>query len=514
MSTTTSPPDSSPTESTPRPSAERPHAGAWRSVGLLFAAIWIAGWPTTLSFVPTWMANYQEHGFFLGALALWLLWRDRDRLPRLGTEPVRELFAVLGLLSFGWLLAVVMDVRALHQLLLIVVATVWGLAVLGWGARVPVLTLGAIMALAVPVWGVLSPVLQRMTTIASGAMTRLAGIEAEVGVDWIAISSGTFLVEEGCSGINYLMGGLTLGAVYAQLFTRRWQTQARIVALAAAVSIVGNWIRVTALIFLGEATQMQSPYIEDHLWQGWAIFTLLMIPTYRLARRIEIRDARRFGDGVEEVTEPAPAPDAARIRAARLATTAALVGPFLYLAFGAIPRRGEPVRDTVIFDLDPAWAVTPEESGDAWTPDFRGFDQRADWELSVGDHTVDLARYYFLDQRQGEELIQYANVIAADSLLVSSRVFGPVGPDNRLVRESMFFADDGPRIAWHWYRVAGVETPFAANAKALEILAFFTRSQTAELVTMSARCAPDDCVEAALALRAAVSGPGLLESGG
>ena len=97
--------------------------------------------------------------------------------------------------------------------------------------------------------------------------------------------------------------------------------------------------------------------------------------------------------------------------------------------------------------------------------------------------------------------------------MVSSRLFGPFGPRNRIVRESMFFTERGPRIAWHWYRVAGFETPFIVKAKLLEVVAFFTRSAAAELVTMSAPCAPDDCGDAAAALRAAVGGPAVLEPG-
>jgi exosortase len=477
-----------------------------------------AYWPTILSFPPTWSASYNEHGFLLGALVVWLLWRDRDRMFRLSGTPMSDLLPVVGLLSIVWLFAVIMSVQVVHQGLFVMLATAWAFAVFGSGVRVPVLSMAATLSLAIPVWGLIVPILQRATVLASGGATRLAGITAVIGYDTIAIRSGTFLVEEGCAGLNYLMGAVALGAFYALIFSRRWQTQLKIVALAAAMSIVGNWIRVTVLIFLGEATAMQSPYIEDHLWQGWAIFTLLMIPTYFLARRIEIRDDRRFSsmaetaDGDDAVRELPSVPHggvAMTARAATVATAAALVGPILYMAVGALPRGGEVEQDAGVFDIHDAWVTAPVEAGPepTWTPDFKGIDGRAAWLVSVDGHPVEAARYYFLDQRPGEELIQYNNFVAPDSLLVSERVFGPVGPDRRIVREAILWESDVPRITWYWYRVAGFDTPFENKAKLLEIVAFFRRSPAAELVTLSVRCAPESCTDAARALRATVGGP-------
>jgi len=153
-------------------------------------------------------------------------------------------------------------------------------------------------------------------------------------------------------------------------------------------------------------------------------------------------------------------------------------------------------------------AAGPEPT---WTPDFKGIDSRAAWLVSVDGHPVEAARHYFRDQRPGEELIQYNNFVAPDSLLVSERMFGPVGSDRRIVREAILWESDVPRIAWYWYRVAGFDTPFENKAKLLEIIAFFRRSPAAELVTRSVRCAPDSCTEAARLLRATVGGPSVLD---
>lgn len=480
---------------------------------MLFGLLLLAFWPTLVSFPNTWNVSYQEQGYFVFGLVAWLVWRDRGIVARGMGQGLFDLLPIVALLSVAWLFAVIMNLRTVHQILFAGVLIAWGLASFGGAGRRQVLVIGTTFLLCIPFWGASVPVLQRATVIAAGAATRLAGIDAEVGYDFITISAGTFLVEAGCSGINYLMGGLVIGAFYAHLFTDRWQTQLKIVALAGAASILGNWIRVSILIFIGEATAMQSGLIEDHLWQGWAIFTLLMIPTYSLARRIQLRDSAAVSPRQEGENSPADdeAPkhvDPPNVRQAVYAGGAAMLGPILFMIVGAIPRSGEPNRDVSVLGIDASWRAEEQAPDDAdWRPDFTGIDDVAAWNLRFDGVVIEGARYYFLDQRQGEELIQYNNSIAPDSLMVTDRLIGPIGANRRIVRQAIVRGPDAPRVVWYWYRVAGFDTPLASKAKLLEILAFFRRYPASELVTLSAECAPDDCMEAARALLAATGVP-------
>jgi EpsI family protein len=471
-------------------------------------------WPTLIGLPGTWSASYQEHGFFIGGLTMWLLWRDRHLLASVAGEGVPNLVPVLAVLSGVWLLAAIMNVRLIQQGLLAVILMGWAFAVFGWGARRLILGIGLTFLLAVPFWSFLVPVLQRATVIASGGATQLAGITAVIGYDYIQITTGTFLVEEGCAGLNYLMGGLVLGACYAHIFVDRWQTQLKIVLLAGAMSIVGNWIRVSALIFLGEATAMQSPYIEDHLWQGWAIFTALMLPTYLLARRIEIRDDASFGphapgDGDGDTDPAAELLDITRPHRAGTAALAVCAGPLAFMLVGAVPRGDEVETDVSVVGVVDEWSVSAPETPDPWRADFGGVDQEVAWTLSDGVDEVGATRQYFMDQTQGREMIGWPNAIAPDSMVVSDRVIGPVGPTRRFLHEAVIRTPEGARVVWYWYRVAGFDTPFESKAKLLEVLAFFGRSAASELVTVSAACGPNDCREAADVLRRAMGAPPL-----
>lgn len=494
-----------------------------RAVSLVLLGVLAAFWPTIVSFPATWNASYQEHGFFVAGLVLWLVWRHRDGVLNAADGGLPDLIVAVGVLSMGWLLAVIMNVRLVHQLLFWALLTTAALAIFGWKARRPILVTAATFLLAIPFWSVLTPVLQRMTTIMSGAIARAGGVEAVIREDTISISSGTFLVESGCSGINYLMGGLVLAAFYAHLFTNRWQTQAKIVAVAGAFAIVGNWIRVAVLVFLGEATAMQSPYIEDHLWQGWAIFTVLMIPTYFVARRIEERDSNK-GASASTPTEAADADEPAAavvdpglLARARRTALVAVAGPVVFYVVGLLPSGGDFDRDPGVLGVVDGWDIVESGFAGGWGPEFVGFDDRAAWSARGPEGAIRGARYYYADQRQGEELIQYANRIAPDSLTAASRIIGPVGRDRRFVHETVVRDETVPRVVWHWYRVAGFDTPFESKAKLLEILAFFRRSPAAELVFLDATCEPDDCTAAARALRAAAgvpAGPSDLPAGG
>lgn len=473
---------------------------------MVFAVMLVAFWPTLSTFYGTWARSYQEHGFFVGGLTVWLVWRHRDRLRRWPGDGIPALKPVAAVLSLAWLMAVVMNVAVVHQFLLVATITVWALATFGPRARVPILASAATFLLAIPFWGFTNPVLRRATTLMSGAIARVGGASAIIRDDTITISSGTFLVEAGCAGINYLMAGLTLGAFYAHLFTDRWQTQAKIVAVAGGAAIVGNWIRVAVLVLLGEASQMQSPMIADHLWQGWAIFTLLMIPTYFLVRRIERNDARAaLGESPAETG--AATFDPSRPRRAAGVGAFVLVGPVLYMGLGVVPAIGDLDRSPEVLGVAAAWSTSARPEGDSgWVPSYNGIDARTEWTIPVAGTTVEAGRYYFVDQSQGDEMIGYQNAMAPDSLSVSERLIGPVGERRRYVRESIFYHDGAPRIAWYWYRVAGIDTPFPSRAKLLEILAFALRTPASEVITLSTTCAPDDCAEAARVLRAAVEG--------
>lgn len=475
-----------------------------------FLVTFVAFWPTLFALPRHWN-SYNEHGWVVAALVGWLVWRDRRRISAHAGKPLADLIPLLALGSVVWLLARVVNVDAVHQ-------TMFGLLLFGWAVMVfgrsSLRFVGPIAAtalIAAPLWDMGVPLLQRAAVIVTGLITTVGGVDAEIGAYTIGISTGVFVVETGCSGLNYLMVSLTLGAIYGHLFVEGWRTQLKVIAVAAGTALLSNWIRISALVFVGEATAMQSSLITDHLLFGWVVFTVMLVPAYVVVRRVEIRagstPALRADVDVDGSATPEKSTnDARRLRAARAATLATVVGPALYLVFSVLPRPVDVDRSAAVFRFSDAVEVR-ETASAPWTPDFQGIDARADWHVTAHDSDVPLtgSRFWFLDQAQGEELVQGSNRIASDSLTVSSQYVSAGPGGSRIVRETVLYSDGAPRVIWSWYRVAGRDTPFARNAKLLEFWAWLTRSGPSELVTVSAPCNPDSCEAAAIALREAVA---------
>jgi len=81
---------------TPRDDAEER-----RMLGALFVVLLLAFWPTLATFYGTWARSYQEQGFFIAGLTLWLVWRYRDHVRRWPREETRTLLPVAAALSLA-----------------------------------------------------------------------------------------------------------------------------------------------------------------------------------------------------------------------------------------------------------------------------------------------------------------------------------------------------------------------------------------------------------------------------
>lgn len=88
------------------------------------------------------------------------------------------------------------------------------------------------------------------------------------------IREGTFVVEDSCTGLGQHQTAITLALLYG------YWTQARVpavllyIAIAVLTAFLTNTIRIYTIIVAGHLTEMQHPLVKDHIWLGWALFTL------------------------------------------------------------------------------------------------------------------------------------------------------------------------------------------------------------------------------------------------
>jgi exosortase len=473
-------------------------SGAFLLTGLAF-------WNTWMVLPSIWSAD-RSHGFVAAALCGWLIWRDREQLMA-GRTPWPLALPALVALSMVWLAGVIISAEVVQIAMLPLIALTWLVAVYGLSIVPAAWPIAAVFSLAVPLWEVLVWPLQMMTVLFTSVLIKLLGIEAVIRGESISLPSGTLVVAGSCSGINYLMTAVTVATTYAMLFTKQWPTRWRVIAAAACMALLANWIRVFGLVLIAHQTKMQSPLIKEHGTYGWVIFAVAMLVFFVLASRFERQERVSAGapQGEGHAGTPYAIGTGASVPTLAAATLAAITGPVLFAGFGALPRGAAPVDQVPGLAVTATWAPAPD-SADVWRPAFKGATESRAARVSRAGVDVQLNRLVFGPSAQHGELLGSGNRIAPDSATLAERVVGPLDANARMVREAAIREGETIRLVWYWYRVANVDTPSASKARLLEIFAFATRAPGSELVTVSSVCRERDCKAATATLFAVVTG--------
>lgn len=486
---------------------------------LLLAA---AMWPSWAGLWTVWWTR-DSHGFVIAGLTLWLVWRERGTFFG-ASGGMAVTVPVLWLASVVWFVCVALNIQAGHQLLAPLILALWVTTLGGRAAARAAVPIAATFLLAVPVWGVLSGPLQRLTILANQVVLSLAGPNATVRGRTITIPSGTFLVEGGCSGLNYFMAALVLGVVAGHLLLQKWSHRWAVLIAAATLAVLGNWIRVYGLIVIGHWTEMQSPLMVDHIGYGWLVFAVLMVPFFVLTARLEERDRaeRARAEGMTPIRLWVSEAEGEADRVGPTGTTGlvggfgflgGLLGPVLYLVLVVAPGPA-PVREspTPAGAISRGWTLAAPVDADVpsgtWLPDFSGFDsvEVTTWRQADEGPSIMRYRLVYRTQDQGKELVNDLNRIAPARALVAERIRGPLPPDGRRVSEALVRQGDELFLVWYWYHVGGQDTPHGSIAKARELLALLQDAPASELVAVRSRCAPADCSDAGRALASLVLG--------
>lgn len=260
---------------------------------LLLAAFAIGLAPVLRSLHGNWTAIYGDlaHGYLLLVMALILAWKARESpycrvvapwWPAMVLLlPVMMLAAMFGELGVGLLSKGLIPVA----LFLVVAAT--------GGVRLAWVFAGSITLLyfGLPVWWLINGPLQSLTAAVANLFVHVTGLPAHVEGNVFHLPGGVVEVASGCSGLNYLLVGLTLAWYQGQLHLRDNRNRARMLLVATVLSLVCNWVRVSALVWVGYISNMQHYLIRvDHLYFGWVLFLLVIWPLVLYGVRLERRE--------------------------------------------------------------------------------------------------------------------------------------------------------------------------------------------------------------------------------
>jgi EpsI family protein len=353
----------------------------------------------------------------------------------------------------------------------------------------------AFFLLAMPIWNYFKPALQAMTVRAVALALELTGTPAFVDETYIYTPHAAILVLAACSGAQFFQAGLTLGALHAYLNFRGSLVRLSVTADFALMALVGNWIRVYALVFLPTLSA------DQHFVFGWALFGLMLILAFLLAARLQRYESsfqepaaagpNTPGSG-QTVTALAAQPSLARTSAvAGIATLLLIIGPVL--ASGPAEMSSVAVKLLPIEVRSP-WSG-PFHPQTGWKPSFRQFDAEVTAAYRREDREVIGYWAFYARQNQVGKVVNelntvynpahwrprggYAGTDYGQVALQGGQTLSVV--ETRL--ESLQSSEE--RLVWHWYRVDGRDVVRPSQAKLAQLVGLLHRRRDAMAVVLS-----------------------------
>jgi EpsI family protein len=431
-----------------------------------------------------WEDGSYSHGFVVLLLSGYIIYKKRKVLSLVDTCPALYAIPLVALNVVAWSLAGLANIQLLQAVILLPLVLSVILLLGGWQVTrkllLPVLYIG----LAIPVWSPLMPLLQTITAESAFSLARIAGIPAFMDDFTINLPAGRLSIEEACSGLHYLLAGVTLGVFYAWQNYRAFRHRFLVVALAIGASILANVLRVFIITWLAHRTAMQHPYVEDHLSLGWYLFAalvfLLLVVDLLLGRHADDDDAVRPG------TKNVPCKYTHNWRYAIifLATVLLAAGPLVTAWTGSnIVYRD---LQALVLPAGRSGWQGPFAPGDEWRPQFQGaISQMAAYRRN--GEAVLLYIAYYSRQQQGSELINELNQIAnQDRWRRTDRAVTSIVPGGQtVIEEKLQSRDKGPRLVWYRYRVAGHYTSSRVTAKILEVAGMLAGHSGASVIAVA-----------------------------
>jgi EpsI family protein len=460
----------------------------------LACIVGIVFWPSSVILYQKWTDTSgltYTHGWLILLICVVLVIRARREIT---TAPQGRLSplacAALALAVLAWLLCYRGSIEGLEVPLVPLIFWLAVTVTCGWPVgRVMLFPVG-FFYFAVPSWD--NRPLQQLTVFAMHAWLGVTGPPATFAGDVIYIPNGAFRIEEGCSGLHFMIVGLAVAALYGEQQRDSWPTRIKLLLLMAVLAILANWVRVYTVIEAGYLTDMQSYLVRvSHYGFGWCVFAVALLAFFWLASKFPASAA------VAPPVSAASAASAGRREVAGVAAALAIV--LLLPALSAVLRSLNPeTRDlgaAVALDPPGTWRQVAIDPRSTWSPVFEGADvlQRYSFTDPAGD-SLEVVTVGLRSQRQGAELVGETSSLEGEQLATTAvrTAHTPAGD----FRETEVIDQSRRRsLIWTRYQVGGrtLLSPFAqqlyygANA--------IVRRPPSSLLALRTAC-HDDCADA------------------
>ncbi|GIV75005.1 MULTISPECIES: exosortase/archaeosortase family protein [Caldilinea] len=258
-------------------------------------------WPVWQWLWLEWMSNeYYSHGLLIAPVALFLAFRRVRNDPKLHSALAHRDGA--GLILLGGTLAFYLYALQQRAYYLAAFAIIGMLAGLVWtlaGAttlRRLAFPIGyLVLMVPLPVLDRITLPLALFTGYCSGALVQLLGLDVTITGNAVTLPNADLVIGAQCSGVNSLISLVALLTLVAYLLEGSLVARILLVVLALPLALLGNILRVAALLFVARAWGAEAGFTFYHDYSGILFFLAALALTLPLTR------ALRFGSLRPEV---------------------------------------------------------------------------------------------------------------------------------------------------------------------------------------------------------------------
>ncbi len=474
--------------------------GVWRRHLVVFSVacllLFLLYWDVVQSLVNIWWSDETYgHGFLILPISLYLVYQNRAKLAAIAPSFQWNGVGLTILCSVVWIASAVLHIELFQQVLLVgfLTAIIW--ALLGWKVLLQLLFPLAFLFFAIPLWGfIITAPLQEITArVATFALT-LFGVPVLAEGHFITIPSGVFQVAKTCAGTRYFIAGLTLSVLFVHIAYNSYLKKALFLLIAIAVIIAANCVRVIAVIMAGHLTDMQHPWVEDHISMGWWLFMAFMVPLFWIGIRYMDPQIDEVDSQSGECTRiPQDTNRRAFWRKGGVISVSVLallmLGPASVATLGMsqenMPHLSPPTTGSS------GWRGPLEKVG-IWKPIFVGADQEVMASYEKSGAVVHYYSAHYFQQAQGRELASVVNRLYDKSSWQQLPGRGAVILDlgelwPHQVQQTTIRSTRGADelVVWQWYSVAGRVTASGNRAKVFELLKFVSHRNESVAVALA-----------------------------
>jgi exosortase A len=424
---------------------------------------------TAVSMLKIWYgSSTYSYGFVVLPIFAFLVWRRRKQLRSL--HPTTSILGLAFLLLFTllWAAGNIADVQVIQQFAFIGLldALVW--TFLGSSAvrvlRFPLLFL----FFAVPAGQGLVGPLQRLTAAFAVNAVRFSGIPAVQNGFIISTPSGDWRIAEACSGIRYLTSTLLIGVLFAGIAFRSWKRRVVFIALSALVPILANALRAYLIILLAYFSNNRIASGVDHVLYGWVFFSLVTAIMIGLA--LGWREPPLSYDEFIANAKPQPSAPPGVTRLSWFVGVVVLIVIAASSTADYLWSRTPPSQPIdKLWSAPTGWLALDEPDHD-WAPHFENVESQTSQTFTDGKREVSLYVLSYPVKRQGVELVNSANAVAASGeweVLDDDYRQVTIAGKPAMVAEYLLAGAGQRRVVWMWYLAGGEVTAKPYRIKAI-----------------------------------------------